>query len=209
MTTRTGTPLNAAADADLIVLQDVTGTLCQHLTFGQAHELITQLTSAAATAQQTHQRACTPFLTRWVVSTGVDTTILGSGTALVLASDEAGATRKTITKVLDESPLADARVDPSVQVVEVDQLERVTATATLQVWVRDYAVTLPGDPVTFDVTEKVVSMGRDAALALEDASEGTDQLYVGHDPQAKGPLFVTVEDAITDFFDQVPEGTLI
>lgn len=178
------------------------------LEFDAAHALATALIEAANGARDARTQVTSPYLTRWVVTSVDDGTVLESGTALVLAADDSAARTSTIGLVHDGEVTVDARVDTRVSVTDVTVLERATALAHQQAWVGDNAHDVPGGDVEFDVTEQVVTMGR-VALTLKDSTDETDRLYLDHDPQATGPFWVEVEDAITDFFDQVPEGTLI
>lgn len=191
-----------------VVMTDRQGHQILHLSTDEAHQAATQLITAANQVRDEQARLHAPFLTRWVV-TAVNGSALGSGTALVLAADADTARAATTEKVRDQSPLVDSRVEAVVTVTEVTPLERVVAAATLQVWVGNVAQEIPGGPVEFDVTMPVVAMGRDLALALADSTEDTDGLYLSHNPQAQGPLYVNVEDSIWEFFEQIPEDTLM
>lgn len=87
---------------------------------------------------------------------------------------------------------------------EVDAAPRITARFQPEAWIDDYAVPVDG-AYDFDVTDQVLALGREKALAIEDASNEADALWQGNPisderPHA-GPFDVYVEDSIRDYFD--------
>lgn len=86
--------------------------------------------------------------------------------------------------------------------------KRIIARFHPQAWVNDYAV--PVDPegeVEFDVTDAILAMNRDKALALEDDTYDTDDLqYSAHAPEWikewSGPFYVEVAGAIESYFEE-------
>lgn len=72
-----------------------------------------------------------------------------------------------------------------------------------QTWVRDSAVEV-GEEVEFDVTEQVLAMGREKALALRDDQYETDDLWwaspASDEHHWGGPFRVEVRDAIHEHF---------
>jgi hypothetical protein len=86
-------------------------------------------------------------------------------------------------------------------------LPRIEATIAPQAWVDNHAVDVdPEGPTSWDVTAEVVALGREAALALRDNRDETDNLvrsvnapdWVRH---WRGPFTVIVEDAIRAYYD--------
>lgn len=83
---------------------------------------------------------------------------------------------------------------------------RILATITPQQWQNNYAVTVdPEGQTSWDVTDEVVAMGREAALALKDNSDASDDL--ARSPNApkwirnwSGPFYVEVADAVTEYY---------
>ena len=85
----------------------------------------------------------------------------------------------------------------------------VIATFVPQAWVNDLAVRAePKGPVEFDVTEVILAMGREKALALQDDQYETDDLRA-HGPkwmrEWDGPFRVEVADSIQAYFDRQDE----
>lgn len=80
---------------------------------------------------------------------------------------------------------------------------RIFARFQPQGWVNDCAVDLDG-AYEFDVTEQVLALGRGRALALEDDSYESDELWHEHpvaaERQHTGPFSVRVEDAIRGYY---------
>jgi hypothetical protein len=73
-----------------------------------------------------------------------------------------------------------------------------------QAWIRDYAEDIDGRE-TFDCTEKIVKMGREAALAIEDNRDESFDL-IPRDILKRHenmPYRVEVEDAIEAYFDEL------
>lgn len=59
----------------------------------------------------------------------------------------------------------------------------------------------------FDVTDEILALGKDAALALRDDTDATFALKGSPSAPAwvrewEGPFYISVEDAIFDFFDE-------
>lgn len=85
--------------------------------------------------------------------------------------------------------------------------KRVIATFHPQAWQDDHSV--PVDPrgtVQFDVTEEVLALGRDRAMALDDDSYESDALRSARLAPAwvkdwQGPFYVEVRQAIEEFFE--------
>lgn len=83
---------------------------------------------------------------------------------------------------------------------------RVTARFHPQAWADDYALDVdPEGPVEWDVTDRVLAMGRAASLALRDGSDQSDALRDA--PGAPtwirawaGPFYVTVEESVRDYW---------
>lgn len=84
---------------------------------------------------------------------------------------------------------------------------RIIATFVPQAWINDYAVDVdPEGPTKWDITDHILAMGKDAALALKDNDYPTDDLrYTDNAPtwikEWRGPFYVRVKDAIRDYFD--------
>lgn len=74
-----------------------------------------------------------------------------------------------------------------------------------EAWIGDYAVET-GLEVEFDVTEQVLEMGREKALALRDDQYETDDLWwanpISDSHPWSGPFRVEVRDAIHDYYEQ-------
>lgn len=89
--------------------------------------------------------------------------------------------------------------------------KRIMATFVPQVWINNHAVTAdPLGETRIDITEAVLAMTRDEALALRDDTDETDDLR--HLPGApdwidswSGPYYVAVEAAIAQYFDLLPD----
>lgn len=82
---------------------------------------------------------------------------------------------------------------------------RIIARMQPQAWVRDQAIDA-GDEVEFDITAQVLETGREAALAIEDSSDRSDQLWITAVERAEvephhGPFVVSCEEAITEFYN--------
>lgn len=84
--------------------------------------------------------------------------------------------------------------------------QRCLATFQAQAWINDYAVAIDDGEVEFDITDAVLAMGREEALAIGDDSYEGDALwseYLAAHPEAdnfKGPFAVYCEEAIAAFF---------
>ncbi len=84
--------------------------------------------------------------------------------------------------------------------------KRIIATFVPQVWVNDYAMEVdPEGEDTWDVTDEILAMPREKALALQDCDYESDALR--ELPSAPewvrdwgGPFSVVVEDSIKEFF---------
>lgn len=89
--------------------------------------------------------------------------------------------------------------------------KRIIATFVPQIWINRHAVTAaPLGETRIDITEAVLAMTRDEALALRDDTDETDLFR--HIPGApdwidhwSGPFYVAVEAAIADYFDLLQE----
>lgn len=103
--------------------------------------------------------------------------------------------------------MALADVAPALTRTTADSGRRITATFDPQVWVNDNAMSVdPQGDTVFDVTEAVLAMGRERALALKNESHEADELRLSeHAPQWikdwSGPFYVDVEDSIADYFE--------
>jgi hypothetical protein len=88
--------------------------------------------------------------------------------------------------------------------------KRIIATFVPQVWINGHAVTAdPLGETRIDITEAVLAMTRDEALALRDDTDETDtfrQLPGAPDwiDQRSGPYYIAVEAAIAQYFDLIP-----
>ena len=85
----------------------------------------------------------------------------------------------------------------------------IIATFVPQAWVNNLAVRAePKGPVEFDVTEAILAMSREDALALRDDQYETDDLR-DHGPrwmrEWDGPFRVEVADAIQGYYDHQDE----
>lgn len=85
---------------------------------------------------------------------------------------------------------------------------RIRARFHPQAWAQGYAVNVdPQGESEFDVTDAVVSLGRDKALALKDDTFDTDTLkHVRNAPawvhRWSGPFYVEVEQSVHDYFER-------
>jgi hypothetical protein len=85
---------------------------------------------------------------------------------------------------------------------------RIIATFTPQAWTNDQAMEVDCEgPNTWDVTDQVHALGKDAALALRDDSNETDAFRSA--PTApnwirdwSGPFYIEVADSIGQYFDE-------
>lgn len=83
---------------------------------------------------------------------------------------------------------------------------RIVARFHPQAWVNDYAIAVdPQGETTWDITDHIVEMGREAALALKDDDFATDHLRrAGGAPDWvqdwRGPFWVEVEETISTYF---------
>ncbi len=90
-------------------------------------------------------------------------------------------------------------------------LPRILATFRPQAWINDYATTVdPEGETTWDVTEEVLALSRDAALAIRDDQDESDEFRFSKNAPAwvrdwGGPFVVEVEDAIRQYYDAVDE----
>lgn len=86
--------------------------------------------------------------------------------------------------------------------------KRIIAKFIPEAWVNDWAVRVdPRGPDTFDVTDQIIAMGKEKALALRDDQYETDDLcYVPGAPQWikdwEGPFYVAVAEAIAEYFEE-------
>jgi hypothetical protein len=90
------------------------------------------------------------------------------------------------------------------------QEKRCLAIFQPQAWIRDNAVDIDGK-FTFDVTDQVLALGREAALAIPDAGEEAEALWASTGYEALveghphyGPYTIWCERPIADFFDAQP-----
>ena len=90
----------------------------------------------------------------------------------------------------------------------INNCKRILAVFHPQTWQNDYAINAdPEGEVTFDVTDIVLAMSEDKALAIKDDDYDSDDLihYNGQSPQWmqdwSGPFWVEVEDSIAAYFD--------
>jgi hypothetical protein len=80
-----------------------------------------------------------------------------------------------------------------------------------QAWQDAYAAEVdPEGETTRDVTDHVVALGRNAALALRDSSQEADELrLLPNAPERvrewRGPFLVRVEDRIAEYFGASPQ----
>ena len=85
----------------------------------------------------------------------------------------------------------------------------ILATFVPQAWMRDNLLTVePQGPTEFDVTEAVLAMGREAALALRDEYGDTDEFQKYAPMWARnwsGPFRIEIADSIQDYFDRQDE----
>lgn len=87
-----------------------------------------------------------------------------------------------------------------------DNTKRITARFQAQAWLNDYAIDVdPEGPTTWDVTEEIVAMGRDKALALKDNQYETDDLRFSRNApewvrEWTGPFYICVEESIAMYF---------
>jgi hypothetical protein len=83
-------------------------------------------------------------------------------------------------------------------------MKRIIAEFVPQAWVNDYTITVDAEGETkFDVTNRILEMGREAALALRDDTYETDNLRDLAPTWAQdwgGPFYVRVEMAIEEYF---------
>lgn len=86
---------------------------------------------------------------------------------------------------------------------------RVTATFQPQAWVNDHALDCEGR-YTFDITDQIVAIGREAAEQLEDCSDDGDLLWWDNPARLlqpwNGPFQVILEDAIRDYYAALDRG---
>jgi hypothetical protein len=85
--------------------------------------------------------------------------------------------------------------------------KRIMARFVPQVWINNYAVDVDGE-IEFDVTEKILAMPKEKALALRDDQYETDELAqdAGLLENHSGPFYVSVELAIAEYFLDVTEA---
>ena len=85
--------------------------------------------------------------------------------------------------------------------------KRIFARFVPEAWIHDYAVEIDGT-YAFDVTEQVLAMGQEKALALEDNSDHSDLLWAEYSKDFKpgdegyhhGPFRVECREAIHEYF---------
>jgi hypothetical protein len=88
--------------------------------------------------------------------------------------------------------------------------KRIIATFHPQAWIRDYAVFVdPEGETDFDVTDVILAMPREKALALEDDQYDSDRLREAPNAPAwiknwSGPFYIEVEQSIADYFASEP-----
>lgn len=86
---------------------------------------------------------------------------------------------------------------------------RIIARFQPQAWLNDHAYNVDPDGETeFDVTDFVVGLGRDVALAIEDDQWSSDELtlHAACPEWAQcwsGPFYIAVEDSINDYYDNL------
>lgn len=84
---------------------------------------------------------------------------------------------------------------------------RIVAKFVPQVWINDYAVSVDAEGCdTFDVTDSVLALGREAALALRNDTHESDTLrFSSNAPQWvrdwQGPFYIDVEQSIAEYFE--------
>lgn len=84
--------------------------------------------------------------------------------------------------------------------------KRIIAIFHPQVWIEDSACAADAEGATeFDVTETVLAMGKEAALALKDDRYSTDDLRNDSNAPAwiknwSGPFWIEVEDSIEQYY---------
>lgn len=82
-------------------------------------------------------------------------------------------------------------------------MKRIAAKFIPQAWINDYACDID-DVRKFDVTDQVLAMPREKALAIRDDQYESDNLW--HDNPSSlevdwtGPFRIEVEDAIAEYF---------
>jgi len=78
--------------------------------------------------------------------------------------------------------------------------KRILAKFVPQAWIRDYAVDIDGT-VEFDCTQRIIEMGREAAMQIRDDQYESDDLVPSEiRDRHSGPFRVEVESAIREFF---------
>ncbi len=80
----------------------------------------------------------------------------------------------------------------------IEREAKIIAVFHPEAWVNDYAVDSE-DAFNIDVTERVLAMGKDAALKVQDNSDETDALVQGLHKH-RGPFGIEVEDAIQAYY---------
>jgi hypothetical protein len=87
-------------------------------------------------------------------------------------------------------------------------MKRIIAEFVPQAWVRDYAIEVdPEGPTEWDVTETIIAMGRDEALAMVDDDYPSDNLRDSPDAPKwirdwSGPFYVRIQNAIEEYFSE-------
>lgn len=84
---------------------------------------------------------------------------------------------------------------------------RIIAHFVPQVWVNDYAERVKGEKY-FDVTDAILALGREKALALRDDQQETDDLVPSHMRDHDGPFFIEVSEQIREYFVNLDEQNL-
>jgi hypothetical protein len=81
--------------------------------------------------------------------------------------------------------------------------KRIIARYQPQAWVNDYAMDIDG-ACEFDVTEAILKMPREKALAIRDDDYDSDNLAIeaGVRGDHNGPFYVAVRDAIHAYFGE-------
>lgn len=77
--------------------------------------------------------------------------------------------------------------------------KRIIAIFHPQAWINNYAVEVDGQ-MEIDVTEAVLELGKEKALALRDDQYETDDLVIGRHDHT-GPFWVEVEQSIADYYN--------
>lgn len=77
-----------------------------------------------------------------------------------------------------------------------------------QAWVNDYAIDAdPEGETTWDITDAIVAMGREASLALRDDDYASDYLRESTEAPAwikewSGPFYIEAEESIREYWKE-------